>query len=127
MIYSFSCRIFRGIYQVVQYHKTLSNNGTFTSLREIEEYIKSCELRGLDSDDDEVWGIAYLPAPGVVDSPGVHEDQLEFQCIHIRQLSSTEPLMGCGPLHNRLRKKRCTYAILAKRMFTPVGEGGSGR
>ena len=44
VICSFSCSIFRGRNQVIQYHKTLSDNKTFTSLREIEEYIKRCEL-----------------------------------------------------------------------------------
>ena len=42
VIYSFSCSIFWVRNHVVQYHKTLPDNKTFTSLREIEEYIKRC-------------------------------------------------------------------------------------
>ena len=37
VIYSFSCSIHWGWNQVIQYHKTLSPNGTFMSLSQIEE------------------------------------------------------------------------------------------
>ena len=111
VIYSFSCSIFRGRNQVVQYHKTLSDNRTFTSLREIEEYIKRCELKLLNLDNDEVWSEAYLPASRITDNPGVYKGRVEFQRIHIWLISSNEPLMGCGPLPDWLRGKRCIYSI----------------
>ena len=44
VIYSFSCSIYRGWNQVVQYYRMLFPNGTFTSLSQILEYIKQCEL-----------------------------------------------------------------------------------
>ena len=111
VIYSFSCSIFRGKNHVVQYHKTLSDSKTFTSLREIEEHIKRCELKRLNLDDDEVWSKAYLPASQIIENPGVYEGRVEFQCIHIWLISSNEPLMGCGNLPDWLRGKRCVYSI----------------
>ena len=88
-----------------------NNNKTFTSLREIEEYIKRCELRRLDLDNDEVWSKAYLPASQTIDNPGVYEGRVEFQCINIQLISSNEPLMGCRPLPDWLHGKRCIYSI----------------
>ena len=110
VIYRFSCWIFWGRNKVVQYHKTLSDNKTFTNLREIEEYIKRCELKRLNLDDIEVWSKAYLPASQITDKPGVYEGRVEFRRIHIRLISSNEPLMGCGPLPDWLREKRCIYS-----------------
>ena len=110
MIYSFSCRIYQGS-QVVEYHKTLQANGTFTSLRAIEEYIRRSELRRLDLDDVEVWSKAYLPASQLTNRPGVYEGRVEFCHIHVKLISSNEPLLGCGPLPDWLRAKRCIYAI----------------
>ena len=110
MIYSFSCRIYQGS-QVVEYHKTLQANGTFTSLRAIEEYIRHSELRRLDLDDVEVWSKAYLPASQLTNRPGVYEGRVEFCHIHVKLISSNEPLLGCGPLPDWLRAKRCIYAI----------------
>ena len=115
VIYSFPCSIFRGRNHVVQYHKSLSDNKTFTSLREIEEYIKRCELKRLNLYDDEAWSKAYLPASQITDNPGVYEGRVEFRRIRIRirirLISSNDPLMGCGPLPDWLREKRCTYLI----------------
>ena len=34
---------------------------TFTSLKEIKNYIEGCELRRLDLDDEEIWSKAYIP------------------------------------------------------------------
>ena len=44
VIYRFSCSIYRGS-QISQYHEALSTKGTLTSLSQIEEYIKQCELQ----------------------------------------------------------------------------------
>ena len=89
----------------------MSDNKTFTSLREIEEYIKKCQLERLKLDDNEVWRKAYVPASQITDNPGVYEGRVEFRRIHIRLISSNEPLMGCGPLPDWLRGKRCIYSI----------------
>ena len=59
VIYSFSCVVYQGWNQVVQYHKTLSPNGTFTSLNQIEEYIQQCELRHLNLDNEEKQSLPY--------------------------------------------------------------------
>ena len=111
VIYSFHCSIYRGKNEVVEYYKTFSNKVTFTSLREIEDYIKQCELKRLDLDDAEVWNKAYLPASISTDKPGTYEGRVEFKRIHIKLISSNEPLLGCGPLPDWLRWKMCIYAI----------------
>ena len=98
VIYSFSCDIFQAKNEVIRYHKTMSNHKTFTSLREIENNIKECELRHLDLDNVEVWSKAYLPATRIVDDPNVYEGRVMFSKVHIKLISSKEPLMGCGPL-----------------------------
>ena len=111
VIYSFHCSIFRGKNEVVEYYKTFPNKVTFTSLREIEDYIKQCELKRLDLDNAEVWNKAYLPASISTDKPGTYEGRVEFKRIHIKLISSNEPLLGCGPLSDWLREKRCIYAL----------------
>ena len=111
VIYSFHCSIYRGKNELVEYYKTFSNKVTFTSLREIEDYIKQCELKRLDLDNAEVWNKAYLPASISTDKPGTYEGRVEFKRIHIKLISSNEPLLGCGPLHDWLREKRCIYAL----------------
>ena len=111
VIYSFSCWIYRGRNHVIDYHKTLRSDETFTSLREIKEYVKHSELKRLNLDDEEVWSQAYLPASLLTNKPGVYEGSVEFRHIHIKLISSNEPLLGCGPLPDWLRRKRCIYAI----------------
>ena len=65
----------------------------------------------MDLDDHEVWSKAYLPASQIINNPGVYEGRVEFRRIHIRLISSNEPLMGCGPLPDWLRERRCIYSI----------------
>ena len=112
VIYSFSCDIFKAKNELIRYHKTMSNNKTFTSLREIENYIKECELRRLDLEDSEIWSKAYLPATRIVDNPNVYEGRVIFLNVHIKLISSNEPLMGCGPLPDWLKSKKCIYTVL---------------
>ena len=111
VIYSFHCLIYRGKNEVVKYYKTFPNKATFTSLREIDDYIKQCELKRLDLDNAEVWNKAYLPASISTNKPGTYEGRVEFKRIHIKLISSNEPLLGCGPLPDWLRKKRYIYAL----------------
>ena len=65
----------------------------------------------MNFDDDEVWSKANLPASQITDNPGVYEGRVDFRHIHIWLISSNEPLMGCGPLPDWLRGKRCIYSI----------------
>ena len=98
VIYSFSCSIYQGWNQVVQYDKMLSLNGTFTSLNQIEEYIQQCEI----------W---YLPGERITDNHGVYEGCIEFHHVRIWLISSNEQILGCSPLPDWLRKKRCIYTV----------------
>ena len=83
VVYSFSCSIYWGQNQVVQYHRTLSPNGTFMSLSQIEEYVKQCELLHLNLDNEGVWSRAYLPAARVTNNPRVYEGRVEFHHVRI--------------------------------------------
>ena len=111
VIYSFSCTIYWGQNQVIQYNKALSLNATFTSSIQIEKYIEQCELRHVNLDDEEVCHKAYLPVVRKPGSPGVYEGRVEFQHIQVWLISSKEPLLGCGPLPDWLHKKQCFYTV----------------
>ena len=80
VIYSFSCLICQES-QMSQYHKTLSTNGAFTRLSQIEEYICQCELRHLNLDDEGVWNRVYLPAARITDSLGVYKGHVKFHHV----------------------------------------------
>ena len=41
----------------------------------------------------------------------MYEGCVEFHCIHVKLISSSEPLLGCGRLPDWLRGKRCIYVI----------------
>ena len=109
VIYSFSCLIYQGRNQIVEYHRTLPTNDTFTSLSQIEEYIRQCELRHLNLDDEGVWSKAYFPATRITNNPRVYEGRVEFRHVQVQLISSNEPLLGCGLLPDWLRGKRCIY------------------
>ena len=83
---------------VLSPHKILSPDVTFTSLSQVEESIKQCELRRLNLDDEEVWSKTYLPAVRIADNPGDYEGRTEFRHVQVRLISSKEPLLGCGVL-----------------------------
>ena len=42
---------------------------------------------------------------------GNYEGKVVFKHVQIRLVASNEPLMGCGPLPDWLRNKRCIYAM----------------
>ena len=112
VIYSFKSVIYRGAGEIKLYSKTLdSSPGMFTSLKEIQEYIEVCEQVRLDLDNEEVWSKAYLPATRTTEVRGNYEGKVVFKHVQIRLVASNEPLMGCGPLPDWLRKKRCIYAL----------------
>ena len=75
----------------------LSHHGTFTSLSQIEEYIKQRELRclHLDDDHDGIWSRACLPAARITKNPRVYEGHIGFRHVHIRLIFSNEVLLGC--------------------------------
>ena len=105
VIYSFSCSIYWGRNQIIQYHRTLSPNDTFTSLSQIEEYIHQCKLLLLNLDNEGVRSKAYLPAVRITNNPGVYEGHIEFRHIQVWLISSNEPQLGCCPLPDWLWQK----------------------
>ena len=111
-IYSFKSVIYRGNGEIKDYSKTLdSAPGMFTSLKEIQEYIEACEQIRLDLDNEEVYSKAYLPTTRITEVRGNYEGKVVFNHVQIRLVASNEPLMGCGPLPDWFRGKRCIYAL----------------
>ena len=112
VIQSFSCLIYRGQGEIIEYRKTFkAPPGTFSSLSEIKEYIQQCEQKRLDLEDAETWSKAYLPATEIFDSEGVYEGRVRFTSVITKIILSNEPLLGCGPLPKWLADKKCIYAI----------------
>ena len=111
VVYSFSCDIYQGDGGVTRYHKTKSTEGSLSSLADIEAFIQQCEMKRLDIEDVEFWSKAYVPAERTIETPGAFEGRLIFDHVQIKIISTREPLLGCGPLPDWLRKKRCIYAL----------------
>ena len=112
VIYSFKSEIYRRGGEIVPYYKTLTSPpGIFTNLEEIQAYIEEYEQKRLDLDKEEVWSKAYLPAKRTIEARGNYEGKVVFKHVQIRLVASNETLMGCGPLPDWLRDKRCIYAI----------------
>ena len=112
VIYSFKSVIYRGGGEIKPYNKTLdSSPGMFTSLKEIQAYIEEGEQKLVDLDNKEVWSKAYLPITRTTEVRGHYEDKVVFKHVQIRLVASNKPLMGCGPLPDWLRDKRCIYAL----------------
>ena len=106
LIYSIKAEIHRGAGEIVGYGKTLTSPpGIFTSLKEIQAYIERCEQKRLDLDNEEVWSKVYLPATGTTGARDSYEGKVIFRQVQIRLVASNEPLIGCGPLPDWLRKK----------------------
>ena len=52
VIHAFSCVIYRGQGEIIEYSKTFkAPSGTFSSLSDIKEYIRQCEQKRLDLED----------------------------------------------------------------------------
>ena len=112
VIHAFSCVIYRGQGEIIEYSKTFkSPPGTFSSLDDIKEYIRQCEQKRLDLEDAETWSKAYLPATATFNSKGVYEGRVRFISVSTKIILSNEPLLGCGPLPKWLADKKCVYAI----------------
>ena len=112
VIHTFSCVIYRGQGEIIEYSKTFkAPSGTFSSLAEIKEYIRQCEQKRLDLEDAETWSKAYLPATATYNSKGVYEGRVRFTSVSTKTILSNEPLLGCGPLPKWLADKKCIYAI----------------
>ena len=112
VIHAFSCVIYRGQGEIIEYSKTFkAPSGTFSSLAEIKEYIRQCEQKRLDLEDVETWSKAYLPATATYNSKGVYEGRVRFTSVSTKIILSNEPLLGCGPLPKWLADKKCIYAI----------------
>ena len=111
-IYSFKSVIYRGDGKIQPYSNALDSvPGMFTSLKEIQAYIEECEQKQLDLDNEKVWSKVYLPATRTTEVRGNYEGKAVFKHIQIKLVSSNKPLMGCGPLPDWLRAKRCIYAF----------------
>ena len=82
-----------------------------TILREIQACIEECKQKRLDLDNNEAWSKAYLPAERTTKTRGNYEGKVIFKHVQIRLVASNKPLMGCGPLTDWLRNKRCIYAV----------------
>ena len=112
VIHAFSCVIYRGQGEIIEYSKTFkAPPGTFSSLADIKEYIRQCEQKRLDLEDAETWSKAYLPATVTFNSKGVYEGRVLFTSVSTKIILSNEPLLGCGPLPKWLADKKCIYAI----------------
>ena len=112
VIHAFSCVIYRGQGEIIEYSKTFkAPSGTFSSLSDIKEYIHQCEKKRLDLEDSETWSKAYLPATATYNSKGVYEGRVLFTSVSTKIILSNEPLLGCGPLPKWLADKKCIYAI----------------
>ena len=112
VIHAFSCVIYRGQGEIIEYSKTFkAPPGTFSSLDDIKEYIRQCEQKRLDLEDAETWSEAYLPATATYASKGVYEGRVRFTSVSTKIILSNEPLLGCGPLPKWLADKKCVYAI----------------
>ena len=112
VIHAFSCVIYRGQGEIIEYSKTFkAPPGTFSSLDDIKDYIRQCEQKRLDLEDAETWSKAYLPATATYNSKGVYEGRVRFTSVSTKIILSNEPLLGCGPLPKWLADKKCVYAI----------------
>ena len=112
VIHAFSCVIYRGQGEIIEYSKTFkAPSGTFSSLADIKEYIRQCEQKRLDLKDAETWSKAYLPATATYNSKGAYEGRVRFTSVSTKIILSNEPLLGCGPLPKWLADKKCVYAI----------------
>ena len=112
VIHAFSCVIYRGQGEIIEYSKTFkAPSGTFSSLDDITENIRQCEQKRLDLEDAETWSKAYLPATATYNSKGVYEGRVKFTSVGTKIILSNEPLLGCGPLSKWLADKKCIYAI----------------
>ena len=112
VIHAFSCVIYRGQGEKIEYSKTFkAPSGTFSSLADIKEYIHQCEQKRLDLEDAETWSKAYLPATATYNSKGVYEGRVKFTSVTTKIILSNEPLLGCGPLPKWLADKKCVYSI----------------
>ena len=112
VIHAFSCVIYRGQGEIIEYSMTFkAPSGTFSNLSDIKEYIRQCEQKLLDLEDSETWSKAYLPATATYNSKGVYEGRVLFTSVSTKIILSNEPLLGCGPLPKWLADKKCIYAI----------------
>ena len=112
VIHAFSCVIYRGQGEIIEYSKTFkAPPGTFSSLDDIKEYIRQCEQKRLDLENAETWSKAYLPATATYNSKGVYEGRVRFTSVSTKIILSNEPLLGCRPLPKWLADKKWVYAI----------------
>ena len=112
VIYSFKAEIHLGAGEIMHCSKAITSPPPmFTSLEEIQVYIEECEQKRLDLKTEEVWSTAYLPATRTTEARGSYGSKAIFRHVQIKRGTSNKPLIGCEPLQDWLRKKRCIYAV----------------
>ena len=117
VIYSFKSEVHRGVGDIMPFSKSLDSPLRMFRRRceEIRAYIEECEQKPLDLDNEVVWPKVYLPAERTIEARGNYEGKVIFKHVQIRLVASNKPLMGCGPLPDWLRNKRCIYAVDTKK------------
>ena len=70
-----------------------------------------CEQKRLDLENLKICLKSYLPSTRTTETQGNYHGKVIFKHVQIRLVASNEPLIGCGPLPDWQRKKRCVYAI----------------
>ena len=58
-----------------------------------------------------MWSKTYLPATRTTEVRGNYDGKVVFKHVQMMLGVSNELLMGCGPLPDWLRNKRCIYAL----------------
>lgn len=49
-----------------------------------------------------------------IETPGYYEVDIVFDHVHIKLITTKEPVLGPGLLLDRLREKRCIYAVASR-------------
>ena len=104
VIHAFSCVIYRGQGEIIEYSKTFkAPSGTFSSLSDIKEYIRQCEQKRLDLEDSETWSKAYLPATATYNSKGVYEGRVLFTSVSTKIIYRTSLFSDAARFQNGWR------------------------
>ena len=86
LIYSFESVIYRGGGKIQPYSKT----GMFIGLgKEIQAYIKECEQKRLDLDNEEAWSKAYLPATRTTEVRGNYKGKVVIKHVQAGGIKRT--------------------------------------
>ena len=62
-------------------------------------------------ENEELWSKAYLPATKTTEARSNNAGKVTSRHVQIRLAASNKALLGCKPLSDWLRNKRCIYAV----------------